>query len=141
MRPPRAELHLWTVTSWFSRSEPHGHEFSIWVSPLFLETAARIQYDEETCQASARETIRQAEGRVSRGCNYLSFGRWGLETIDLFNNGKCFYLEALSANAFLHGGVWSSHNIDHAHEQSILMAIWLSWAHFVETEVETVSRR
>jgi hypothetical protein len=137
MRPGRADLHLWTVTSWLSRDEPHGHEFSIWVSPLFLQTAARADYDPEKCQELARELLRGAGRDVADYHRCLSFGKWGLVAIELFGNGKCFYLNQKSDEVLLRsGGEWSSHNIDHAPDQSLLMAIWISWASYIETEVD-----
>jgi len=136
MRPIRADLHLWTVTSWLSRNEPHGYEFSVWVSPLFLRTAAKVDYDQEKYQELAREILRGAGRNVEDYHRCLSFGKWGLEAIELFDNGKCFHLEQKPDETLLRsGGEWSCHNIDHADEQSLLMAIWFSWASFVETEI------
>lgn len=135
-RPLQTEKLLWKVTAWFSRNQPHGHEFSIWVSPEFLETARRIQYDQEQLQESARALAMEAGVNVSRGCQYLSFGKWGVQVIDLLDAGRCFHLEMPPEQVFLEvGGKWSSHNIDHAADQSLLMAIWLSWAQLVELEV------
>ncbi|HEY5221410.1 MAG TPA: hypothetical protein VIJ29_04740 [Candidatus Paceibacterota bacterium] len=128
---------LWKVTAWLSRNEPHGHEFSIWVSPSFLETARRIKYDEGKLQECARSLATMSGVIVSRGCRYLSFGQWGLQGIDLLDGGRCFHLQMSSEGLFTTaGGKWSSHNIDHASDQSLLMAIWLSWAQFVEAEMQ-----
>jgi len=139
MDPTRSDLHLWTVTNWLSRNEPHGYEFSIWVSPLFLETAAKADYDQEKCQELARQLLRRAGRNVADHHRCLTFGEWGLEIIDLFDNGKCFYFEQKPHETVLRsGGKWSCHNIDHAHEQSLLMAIWLSWANYIETEIESI---
>ncbi len=135
-RPLQKENLLWKITAWLSRNEPHGHEFSIWVSPLFLKTAKHLSYDEERLQASVRALAEKAGMKVSQGCRYLSFGTWGLQAIDLLDGGRCFHLEMSSEGGFMYtGGKWATHNIDHAGDQSLLMAIWLLWAQFVEAEI------
>jgi hypothetical protein len=132
----RNDLYLWTIMNWISHNEPHGHEFSIWVSPLFLRTAANAEYNQNVAQDLARGILRGAGRTVADHHRCLLFGKWGLEAIDLFENGRCFHLEQQSDETFLRsGGKWSCHNIDHAHEQSILMAIWFSWASYIEGEV------
>lgn len=134
-RPARPDLHLWTVTNWLSRREPHGHEFSLWVSPLFLQAAAKADYDEEKFQKDAREILRAAGENVADHQRHLSFGKWGLEGIDLLDGGKWLHLEQRPDDVLLsRGGQWSCHNIDHAVDQSALMEIWFSWASYIEAE-------
>ena len=130
-----ANLNLWAVTNWLSRNEPHGHEFSIRVSPLFLRTAMNADYDQKKLQAAARDILRGVRGKVGDCHDCLQFGKWGVEAIDLYMNGTCFYLDQKSDDMLLSfGGTWSSHNVDHAHEQSLLMALWFMWASYIEAE-------
>jgi hypothetical protein len=138
----RTDQGLWTVTNWLSRNEPHGHEFSVWVSPLFLRTAANTEYDQKKIQGLARGILRGAGKIVANHHRCLSFGKWGLEVIDLLENGRCFHLEQKSDDILLSaGGKWSCHNIDHAQEQSILMAIWCLWARYISDEVSSIAER
>jgi hypothetical protein len=138
MSQAEANLNLWAITSWLSRDEPHGHEFSIRVSPLFLRTAMNADYDEKKLQAAARDILRGVGEKVADYHECLQFGKWGVEAIDLFTNGKVFHLEQRSDDELLcSGGTWSSHNINHAHEQSLLMALWFMWASYIEAEVSS----
>jgi len=118
----------WTTGAWLCGQELRMHEFTIVVDSEFLEMARSVEFDPETAQEHARKLAGLAGYRVSKGQQLLLFGEYGIEQINLPGGGGAYlYLSLVSISA-TKGALYETHNIDHANQQSFLMAVWVWWA-------------
>jgi len=140
--PTLPSRFLWRPIAWGTRVGMGGHDFAIWASPDFLKAAKTARYDEGRLQKLAREIFKESGKSVEGYETPFEFGEYGLNRINLFRNGMWFVLEGETPDRYmLRGGVYSCHNIDHAQDQSILMALWLRWVDVVETSIEDSEKR
>lgn len=135
-------LHFWTVKTWMNEPGQNHNAFSIWASPSFVLAAqkAMAAMDEGQAQKGAWDIIK----RSSLSSIYSEHHQWlkfrpevGLAHIDCPGNACGLDLDFKSADQYLRTGfTLLPHNIDTANQQSVLFAIWLWWAQYVELFVD-----
>lgn len=123
------EAHLWTIRSWSASKEPHGYEFSLWVSPRFLDAACNASQGVDL-QDMANQALQKVGlgDRVVRSPLHFS-AKCGLDYIELPGGGGCGLNVQEGAGG---SAMYRSHNVDTAEQQSILFALWYLWAQHVE---------
>jgi hypothetical protein len=127
-------IYHWTVKSWLSDQELHGHEFAIVVDAQFLEAARSVEVSRKDAQAFVRILADKAGYRIGEHDMLLRFGEYGVEQINLpCGGGSWLSLSTRSINS--QGAVYETKNIDHSSQQSFLMAVWVWWAGIVTSQI------
>lgn len=127
----RPELYFWKLHAFSSQHGAHGHEFSIFVSKNFLDAVKRSGYDEKTVQDVTRGIALDAGIVVQKGMNLLRFDEFGVHQFT-HPMGGGVWLSIEPPGSGDKGAVYASHNCDRADQQSLLLAMWMNWANFVE---------
>lgn len=125
----------WTVRAWLCGQERRMHEFTIEVDNRFLEATRSVGFDPEAVQEHARHLASLAGYRVSRHDQLLLLGEYGIEQINLPGGGGSWLNLSKVSISETKGAVYETHNIDHANQQSFLMAVWVWWAHCVTDSI------
>ncbi len=129
------ELHLWTIEDWSCFHGDYGGSFKIWVSPKFLETASEAKHDEETSQKTVRSIIKRAGYKVSESERFLQFGKFGLMHFSIPGMASGMDISYNESDVLKKGAEFVAHNVDSLLQQSLLMAIWMMWANFIESQI------
>ena len=125
----------WTARAWLCGQELRMHEFTIVVDSEFLETAKSVKVDPEKVQEKAREFASEAGYRVSDTEELLILGEHGIEQINLPGGGGAYLHLSMVSISATKGALYETHNIDHANQQSFLMAVWVWWAGYVTSSM------
>ncbi len=132
------DRHLWTVVSWVTERGPEGNscDFSVWVSPELMQIAREVELSDEKVSVYARACMRSAGYKMPDYQRVIHLGEWGIERFDLSaGEGKWLALdvnEVSRCDIEKEGAIFSTHNIDHAIEQSPLFGLFLWWVQYLE---------
>lgn len=134
------EVFLWKIVSWHCKGDSiYGdYSFIILVSPLFLKSARKAQFKKDKLQERARRKIREAGFNVRDYEVFLEFGEFGAIRFQVPGNACWLSMDIKRENLMEKGTILSTHNVDHAHQQSTLMALWNFWAKLVERQFRNI---
>jgi len=127
----KPEVHFWTIQTWMH--EKGNHNFSIFVSNRFLE-AAKIARVKMSADLARRELLKIANKAGYKNIPDTFWEEDGLTQINHPGGGGVWLV--MDKDRSEHGKTYSTHNCDHPHQQSFLMAAWLWWASVVEMFAE-----